>query len=199
MSFGAVSEYSNSTPNMSSDSPTPNPRTWRLEGVAFVPTKAVRSASAVVAAPRETTSRHNVKTSTRNARWVKVARLSRISFSEFLPQATSIPFVGHVGLLPLLCLVWQGDEASSSRSRNANGTSFRSRQAQQYSCHDSRVLGRQFLISLQALMVLTRAWAANYCQVEELLWLVKLKHLVPLSVKLSVWLQRSKVWIQEHE
>lgn len=151
MSFGAVSEYSNSTPNMSSDSPTPNPRTWRLEGVAFVPTKAVRSASAVVAAPRETTSRHNMKTLTRNARWVNVARPGQISFSEFLPQATSIPFVGHVGFSSLLYPVCLGAEVSSSRGRNASGPVFRSWQARQYGRHDTRVLGRQFRISLQAI------------------------------------------------
>ena len=46
ISSATVSEYSNSTPNTSNESPTPNPRTGRLEGVALAPTKAVRSAAA---------------------------------------------------------------------------------------------------------------------------------------------------------
>ena len=50
-SSAAVSENSNSKPTTSSENPTPNPRTGRFDGVAFVPTKAVRSASAGTAAP----------------------------------------------------------------------------------------------------------------------------------------------------
>ena len=52
ISSAAVSENSNSKPIMSNENPAANPRTGRLDGVALVPTKAVRSASAGAAAHR---------------------------------------------------------------------------------------------------------------------------------------------------